>query len=342
MTEHAACVTLVKGQPDPDLVTVYAVVRNEMFFLPAFLEHYRKMGVRQFLFLDDQSDDGSFDFLAAQPDCILARSPLRYGERVNGQRAAHLWKNEIPRIFLQDRWAICADADEFLFIPPQFRDIAHFTRTLDDWKVSAVAAAMVDFYPATIAEMENAGVPSGAAELFRAYPWFDRGPYFRWSAVFNRQIVLHGGVRERLLQKFSISKRGMSKTGLALAAHKMKQMLMGSRNINSIGKVPLVKWTKGRQYLHSHKLNESPDRDIVLPLAHFKFTSFLYRKIESAIASRAHAGGSRAYVAYAELMSAMKSGDGSFIYPGSVEFHDVGDFSAAGLLTLGRYSGRPG
>jgi len=334
MTVGNEIVILVKGAPKPSVPTVYAVICNEMYFLPAFLEHYRNMGVGQFIFLDDRSDDGSFEYLADQPDCILASSPLRYGDRVGGQRAAHLWKNEIPRLFLQGQWAICADADEFLFLPTAFRFLETFTRVLDEQGITAVSATMVNFYPANISEMESSGAPSNAAELFAAYPWFDAGPYFRWSAFGNRQIVLHGGVSERLLKKFNISKRSMSKSGLSLAIHRLKRLLLGDRNINSIGKVPLVRWSACRQYLHSHNLNERPDRNIILPLAHFKFTSALYEKIEAALASRAHAGGSRAYLAYAEILAMMKAGDGSFLYPGSVKFVSIESFSASGLLQV--------
>lgn len=37
-------------------------------FLPSFLAHYRKLGVTRFLCVDDQSSDGSRDFLLAEDD----------------------------------------------------------------------------------------------------------------------------------------------------------------------------------------------------------------------------------------------------------------------------------
>jgi hypothetical protein len=44
-------------------------VRNELVRMPAFLEHYRRLGVRHFLVVDNQSTDGLEAYLAGQPDC---------------------------------------------------------------------------------------------------------------------------------------------------------------------------------------------------------------------------------------------------------------------------------
>ena len=323
---------IVAGNVQPDPLSAYCVVHNEMFFLPAFLEHYRALGVEQFLFVDDRSTDGTLQFLTAQRDCVVLQSDLRFGEKINGQRAGPMWRNEIPHRYFIGKWAVCVDADEFLFIPPQFATFDELAAVLDKRSISAVAAAMVDFYPATLNELETNPPPVNKMELFSGYPWFDAGPYFKWSLFSKRPIVLDGGVRERLWLKHGISKRGYFKSGLKLAAHRLKRLVVGDRNINSIGKVPLVKWSADKFYLHSHTLNKQPDRSVVLPIAHFKFTSYLAKKIEMAIASRAHAGGSRAYFAYADLLAAMRAGDRSFLGPKSVKFTGVEDFAANGLL----------
>ena len=41
--------------------TVCAIVHDEMFFLPAFLAHYRRLGADRFVILDDASTDGTAD-----------------------------------------------------------------------------------------------------------------------------------------------------------------------------------------------------------------------------------------------------------------------------------------
>ena len=53
-----------------------------MFFLAAFLDHYRRLGVDQFLILDDSSSDGTREFLSAQADCLVLSSDLGFGDPV--------------------------------------------------------------------------------------------------------------------------------------------------------------------------------------------------------------------------------------------------------------------
>lgn len=325
-------ISITSGKLRKVPVSVFGVMRNEMFFLPSFFAHYRKLGIDQFIILDDQSDDGSTEYLARQPDCVLVRSPMRYGERVDGQRAAHLWKNAIPQAYLQDQWAICADADEFLFLPPQFDGFPAFTRTLDANAIPAVAAAMVDFYPSTLREMADANFPADMNDLFRRYPWFDVGPYMRWSRFGNRQVVLHGGVRERLLRKHGISMRAYGKPRFSALIQELKFRFAGDRNIKSIGKVPLVKWYEGRHYLHSHLLDVAPEPGLQLAIAHFKFNGVLYQKIRQALASRSYAGNSRNYMAYGQLLERMQAEDDSFLYEGSRRFISAQSFVDAHLI----------
>ena len=64
-------------------VNLYAIIRDEMFNLPAFFSHYRDLGVQQFLVLDDGSVDGSSEFLCKQPDCVVLTSDIRFGSLVD-------------------------------------------------------------------------------------------------------------------------------------------------------------------------------------------------------------------------------------------------------------------
>jgi hypothetical protein len=311
---------------------LYGVAHNELYFLPAFFEHYRALGIELFLMLDDHSTDGTSEFLREQPDCIVLTSSLRYGDSIGGQRVAHLWKNAIPQLLLQDRWAIVADADEFLFIPQAFPSFTELTSALDARGITAVIASMVDFYPATVGELSAPGRPADCRALFSAYPYFDAGPYFRWRDERARPLVLRGGVRERLLQKFNVRNRRFDGRRPRRWVRRVKGWLGLGRNFVWVTKVPLVRWSSERRYLNSHTLNQGPDRSIALAIAHFKFTSYLDHKIATAIASRAHAGRSRAYFAYAELLSAMRAGDGSFLWEGSRRFEGPESLAAAQLL----------
>lgn len=320
---------VVKGRIDPDAFPVFAIVRNERWLLPAFLDHYRRLGVGRFLFLDDRSDDGTLELLSGQPDCVLLASDRRYGDRVGGMRCVHVWKTQIPRQLLPGRWALCADADELLFIPGIFDSLPALMRELDARGVRAAAAAMVDFHPESLERMETLSPPSDREALLDACPWFDRPADASGRAAY-------GGARERLLRRFDISLRGLSKTGLDRLRRRLRDVLFGKRYVKAIStrKVPLVKWSPDLVYTGSHTLNVAPDPRILLPLAHFKFTADLPKKIVAATASRAYSDGSRAYFEYEKLLGAMKAGGGSFLGPRSVRFTGPEDFERAGLMAF--------
>jgi hypothetical protein len=52
-------------------ILAFATLRNERARLPQFLDHHRALGVDHFLIVDNESDDGTPDFLCGQPDVSL-------------------------------------------------------------------------------------------------------------------------------------------------------------------------------------------------------------------------------------------------------------------------------
>ena len=324
---------IISGSAHRDALSVFTVVRNEMFFLPAFLDHYRTLGVEQFLFVDDRSTDDTLDFLARQSGCVVLQSKVRYGEQIGGQRAGHVWKNEIPHRYFVGKWAVCVDADEFLRIPSGFPTLPQFLKELSARGLDAVAAVMIDCYPADLVGFANVQPPGTAAELTARYPWFDRGPYIRWSKGQKRPEVINGGVRERLFRQYGISTRSFFKPSWTVLARRIRRLFGGDRNIQSIHKVPLVKWGPDRYYEHSHSLNAAPATGLLLAISHYKFTGVLHQKIKHAVTSGAYSGNSRLYHGYHQLLEHMQKTDCSFLGPESTKFSSPKDYENAGLMS---------
>ena len=325
-------ISIAGGRLDPDLPTVCTILRDEMFFLPAFLEHYRQIGVRQFFILDDGSTDGTAAYLAAQPDCVIARSAHRYGDRIGKKRAVHVWKSEMPGSFLPGRWVLTLDADEFLFLPPEHRTVGDLTGALDRAGATAAQGVLVDFYPENLDRMRAAGSPAGADELFASYPYFDAGPYLEWSGGRGDWVRRYCGVRGRMLRRYGVSRKEMGFSGPRRLLYRATALVRGKSYNRFVGKVPLVKWTEGSAYLNSHRLNREVGGDVLLPMAHFKFTSDLDRKIGDAVESGSYTEGSREYVEYRELLRAMEADGGCFLGPESRRFTGTPDLERAGLL----------
>ena len=52
----------------PQDILLISTLRNERVRLPYFLRYYRNLGVGHFLFVDNDSDDGTRELLAKQED----------------------------------------------------------------------------------------------------------------------------------------------------------------------------------------------------------------------------------------------------------------------------------
>jgi hypothetical protein len=318
---------LVSGVRRDDAITVCSIVKDELFHLPAFFDHYRKLGVEQFIMLDDKSLDGTGEFLRDQPDCLVLNAQQGFGDILpSGQRAGVMWKSLIPQTFCKDRWAFYVDADELVFLPG-FPGVRELIEHLEWKKASAIGAAMIDFYPKSIAEFDSAERPASREAMLARYPYFDACRHLAWKAGELRPTILNGGIRERLLREFKIEKRSDGKLvspGKKIAKF-WRQLFSRRPNFASLHKVPLVRWTEGKAYLNSHTLNEAPSVDLILPIAHFKFTAAFDSKIASALQTGAYSQSSRTYLAYRNLLKAMRQGNGSFLCEHSRRFISVED-----------------
>lgn len=61
-----------------DDILMFSTLRNEKLRLPYFLHYYREMGVNHFFFVDNDSNDGSLDYLADQPDVSVWHTRSSY------------------------------------------------------------------------------------------------------------------------------------------------------------------------------------------------------------------------------------------------------------------------
>ena len=190
--------------------TVISIIKDEFFYLPAFLDHYRRLGASRFVFLDDRSTDEGPGYLMQQADCAFVVSDLTYGQVVDGKKVDVIWRTALPRAYCDGQWALVVDVDEFLELPPGFESLEAFTLMLDAQGCSAVGAVMVDFYPEDIAGLELSTPPASAAELFARYPYFDDCPHGHWRDGCNEFKRVYGGVRARLVASHGIQQRAAS------------------------------------------------------------------------------------------------------------------------------------
>ena len=312
--------------------TVCTIVHDEMFFLPAFLEHYRRLGVDRFIVLDDRSSDGTMAFLAAQPDVMVIGSGLRYFAqvpypaetlaRIRETRAVRLWRDQMLDQFCAGQWAVVVDPDEFLALPS---DLPAFFASLAAEGAEAAWGVMVDMYPEAVRDIlgrEAARFCLDDAWFFDAKPHLDpRQP--RETPPVPRTV--YPGSVARLFATWEVLPQGT-------LVRRIRRRLSGYRyqGASPIHKTPVLFWRPGDWFLNCH-VTSKPVAPRVVPIMHFKFTADLGRKIEYALETGGYNQASRSYRLYATLIERMRARDASFLAPVSRRYRDPRDFADAGI-----------
>ncbi|WP_347311789.1 glycosyltransferase family 2 protein [Defluviimonas sp. SAOS-178_SWC] len=265
-----------------DDILLVAVLRNERVRLPYFLRYYRDLGINHFLMVDNGSDDGSRDYLAAQRDVSLWTTAASY----RGSRYGADWINWLLMRHGRGHWILAVDVDEFFIYPfCDTRPIRALTDWLDTYSVRAFPAMVVDMYPkgAIDAEPYREG-----KNPFETAGYFDSGNYAIAKNPTFGNLWIQGGPRARTM--FADT----------------------PKDAPSLNKIPLVKWhwsycfASSTHMLLPRGLNLTYDEwggeRASGCLLHAKFLSTFKDKVAEELNRREHFADSREYIAYSETL----------------------------------------
>jgi hypothetical protein len=258
--------------PDRCVPIVICVVKNERNRIDDFLRHYRAAGVERFVFIDNKSDDGTWEQLVQQPDADVYRRPGKFDwMRKQG------WINKIIEIYGRDRWYIYVDADEHIvFDQSEEFSVADLTRRMERRGVRRVRGFLLDMYAdgPILESRYTAGEPLAAA-----YSLYDREGYR--EERYKEVISFKGGPRMR-----------------AFAAADPKFL-------PELTKYPLFWAASGEYMVNPHHIwpyegNFCSDR--YLAILHYKFLPDIMRKVESALIANNYWDASLEYRCYAKIL----------------------------------------
>ncbi|MBF9059088.1 hypothetical protein HKCCSP123_07825 [Rhodobacterales bacterium HKCCSP123] len=338
MKDASALAWVDSGTVDPDKLTLFSVMKNEMAFLPGWLSHHRGIGFRQFLIWDDTSDDGTLDYLRDQPDCIVMRSELSYGDEIRfrdpdgklrRERAGIYFKIALPHLFFDGPYVGYLDADEFLILPPDVGSIQEVLARLDAEGAPSVVASVVEFFPANVRDLQGE-MPGDFAGLIDAYPYFEAERLVQLAP--GAQPVLTGRSKTaRLFDRFGIEPRverkGWQRIWMSRGAKEVQRFQKSPRH-----KTPLLRRDAQSRLVGSHNGSLPPSPDVLLCIAHFVFTAQFADKIARATSWGAHANSAAKYRYYRELLDRMEAEDGTFLEPSSRRFENAWQLVDAGLI----------
>ena len=272
--------------PSKEAPIVVLCIKNDLKRIKMLVEHYRNLGVERFAFMDNGSDDGTYEWLLEQPDIDLYRCFEQYQTLVKEG-----WINRIVSHYGFDRWYILTDSDELIVYTGMedhpLKDVLVYARRN---KIRRMQGLTIDMYAA--------GSPFGNTEDIRGeYKWMDVDTYFAKETLAGKQeyTCLLGGPRYRLMNSY----------------------------IN-LSKYPLVYFAKGTisdsaHFQYPHKL--LPVSPCCLGILHYKFIDKdLEEYKKRAQGKSGFSSGGRIYKEYMDYVEA--NGEASFMYEGSVEYKD--------------------
>ena len=267
----------------PDDILAVSSVRNESARLPFFLDHHRKLGVAHFLFVDNCSDDGTDEYLAAQPDVSLWSTPHSY--RLS--RFGLDWLTWLQSQYAHGHWCLMLDADEILIYPHHdTRPLPALTAWLERTGRQSFGTLMLDLYPKGPLGTQTY---QPGDDPMQTLCWFDRGNYTIRKQPQLQSLWIQGGVRARCF--FGAN----------------------PRRAPTMNKVPLVKWHWRYAYVNSthallpRHLNRVYDEDggekTSGILLHTKFLPEIVAKSVEEKARREHFANSALYDDYYDALA---------------------------------------
>ena len=263
----------------PNDVLCFVTLRNERIRLPYFLQYYRDRGVAHFVFVDNDSTDGTREYLSAQKDCSVWTTPASYKRSRFGMD----WLNALLRQYGTGHWCVVVDPDELLLYPfCDTRPIPALTDWLESSSIKSFGAMLLDMYPKgpitaqPYAEGQNP---------FDIACWFDSGNYMIDRNWEFGNLWIQGGPRARL---FFPDK---------------------PERAPALNKIPLVKWEKHYAFASSTHMLLPRGLNLVFDewggekasgvLLHAKFLDTFTHKAREELERKQHYANSHEYKAYA-------------------------------------------
>jgi len=260
----------------------FSTLRNEAVRLPYFLNYYREMGINHFLIVDNDSDDGSLDYLADQPDVSVWSTAASYKR----SRFGVDWLNWLQMKYGHGHWTLVVDPDEFFVYPfCDTRPLRALTDWLDASSIKSFSAMLLDMYPK--GRLDEQPYRAGQNPLEIA-SWFDSGNYTISRNKKLGNLWIQGGPRARVFFPDEPARAP------------------------ALNKIPLVKWDRRYAYVSSthmllpRGLNQVYDEwggeKASGVLLHAKFIDTFNTKAAEELDRKQHYAASVEYKAYANTL----------------------------------------
>ena len=243
---------------DEDDVALVCLLKNGSYYVDDLLAHHRALGIKNFLFIDNGSDDDTCAKLAAHSDVTTVSNTLpvaRFETRLRSQ---------IARNTVKGGWFLFVDSDElFEFINGAGRTIQDYTRYCSDHGFDAVVAQCLELVSdCPLSETSDWSFKKSISEFhwyslncIENFDYHDQAVGFAWflrsNTISNPDIKMkYGGIRKELFGE-----------NPSLSSHRL---VKNARHITI--------------YSHPHSSSNVNCADFSMLLRHYKFAGDYYAR----------------------------------------------------------------
>ena len=169
----------------PTSPMVLVVVKDEIERMRLFFEHYRALGVHQFLIIDNNSTDGTREFASAQKD---ARVYL-IDELFQTQKKI-VWIRKVLALTGYNRWYVVVDSDELLdYVGSENHTLENLIDSRPEPECDYMQGFLVDMY----ADNPVFSVSCNYKDIPHVFNLFDTDSYYK-----EDPMSVYGGPRHRV------------------------------------------------------------------------------------------------------------------------------------------------
>lgn len=188
---HGA-ITVPEGE-----VLAIVLVRDGAYYMDAFFDYYRSLGIRYFAFIDNGSTDGTVARLQKEAGCVVDRAVLPLAQYEDLLRAYP------AQTYGRDRWCLYVDMDEqFDFAGREAGGLPALLRYLETHGHTALMAQMLEMFPPVpLAQVKELSF-GAALETFTHYDISAVQSYEYHAADIDFEALLRGNQLSTQALKF--------------------------------------------------------------------------------------------------------------------------------------------
>jgi hypothetical protein len=123
-----------------NVIILVSVIRNEYLLLDYFLKYYDKLGVTHFIFIDNNSNDNTTEYLLnSNYNIMLFHTKDSYKENNYGMT----WIKIILDKYCKNKWVVGVAADELIYV----NKLSTLINTMEKERANVCKFYMLDMYP---------------------------------------------------------------------------------------------------------------------------------------------------------------------------------------------------